>query len=392
MGAFKFAGRTDWELGENPLSLELERMRADGREIIDLTESNPTRCGFRYPPDVFLSPLASSDNLTYSPDPKGLFKTRKAIAAYCGTKGTAVDPEHVILTSSTSEGYTFLFRLLLNPGERVLIPAPSYPLFSFLAGLNDVQADHYFLEFTSGAWRIDFTSVEAALEKDTRAVVLVSPNNPTGSCVRKDDLAHLNDICEAQGVAIICDEVFSDYILEGHEDKFFSLAANSAVPTFVLGGISKALALPQMKLSWLMANGPAEYLAKALPRLEVIADTFLSVNTPVQQAAAKWLNAALGIQGQVRARVEGNARFLRDEFGRPGIAEVLPVEGGWYAVLKVPSAVPEGEWAVSLLIEDGVLVHPGFFFDFQEEGYIVVSLLLPPEKFAEGIRRLCGKI
>jgi len=321
-----------------------------------------------------------------------LLKTRQAIAAYYGAQGAAVDPEQMILTSSTSEGYSFLFRLLLNPGERVLIPVPSYPLFSYLAGLNDVRVDHYFLNYSDGEWRIDFTSIEAALEPDTRAIVLVSPNNPTGSCVRKADLAHLNAICEAQGVAIICDEVFSNYILEGHEDKFFSLAGNSAVPTFVLGGVSKALALPQMKLSWIMANGPAEYLAQALPRLEVIADTFLSVNTPVQLAAAQWLSAATGIQGQVKKRVEGNCRFVRDEFMRTGKGECLPVEGGWYAVLKIPSAVPEGDWAVRLLAEDHVLAHPGFFFDFQDEGYIVISLLLPPERFAEGIRRMGRKI
>jgi alanine-synthesizing transaminase len=280
----------------------------------------------------------------------------------------------------------------LNAGDRVLIPAPSYPLFSYLAGLNDARADRYFLQFSDGAWRIDFTSIEAALEEDTRAIVLVSPNNPTGSCVRKDDLAHLNDICEAQGVAIICDEVFSDYILRGHEKEFFSLAANSVVPTFVLGGVSKALALPQMKLSWIMANGPKGYLAQALPRLEVIADTFLSVNTPVQQAAARWLSGALEIQDQVRARVETNYRLLRDEIIRTGKGECLPLVGGWYAVLHLPSVVPDGEWAVRLLTEDGVLVHPGFFFDFQDEGYVVVSLLLSQEKFAEGIRRLCRKI
>jgi alanine-synthesizing transaminase len=392
MGTFKFAGRTDWEMGENPLSIALAKKRAGGAEIIDLTESNPTRCGFSYPPGVFLSPLAEAGSLAYSPDPKGLPWARQAIAAYYHARGVAVAVERMVLTSSTSEGYSFLFRLLLDPGERVLIPAPSYPLFAYLAGINDVRSDHYFLEFRNGEWRIDFTSLEAALEKDTRAIVLVSPNNPTGSCVRKEDLAHLNDICAAEGLVIICDEVFGDYIFTGQEKKFFSLAGNGDVPTFVLGGVSKALALPQMKLSWLIANGPAGYLDQALPRLEVIADTYLSVNTPVQQAAAGWLSSAEVIQRQVRVRVEDNLRFLHEALVGVGRGECLPVEGGWYAVIKAYSVVPEGDWALSLLEQDKVLVHPGFFFDFQEEGFIVVSLLLPPEKFKEGVRRLCRKI
>jgi hypothetical protein len=321
-----------------------------------------------------------------------LLKTRQAVADYYGTRGVALDPERVVLASSTSEGYSFLFRLLLNPGEGVLIPAPSYPLFSYLAGINDVRFDHYFLEFRKGEWRIDFTSLEAALEKNTRAIILVSPNNPTGSCVRKEDLAHLNEICAAEGLSIICDEVFSDYIFQGQEKSYFSLAGNSKVPTFVLGGVSKALALPQMKLSWLIVNGPAGYLSAALPRLEVIADTYLSVNTPVQHAAVAWLPSAQDIQGQVRARLEENYRFLREEATRSRKAECLPVEGGWYAVLKSPSVIAGAEWAVRLLEEEGVLAHPGFFFDFQEEGFIVVSLLLPADRFADGVRRLLQKI
>ena len=288
VGTFKFAKRTSWEFGENPLSLALEQARRSGKEVIDLTESNPTRSGIHYPPDVFLGPLARIESLRYIPHAKGMLQTREAVAAYFKVRGTFVDPERMILTSSTSEGYSFLLRLLLNPGERILIPAPSYPLFSYLAGLNDLVVDRYFLEFRNGEWRIDFLSLEAALEKDTRAIILVSPNNPTGSCVKREDLAHLNEICAAEGVAIICDEVFGEYIFEGHQKDFFSLASNCVVPTFVLGGLSKALALPQMKLSWIMASGPEDYLAQALPRLEIIADTYLSVNTPVQIAAMAW--------------------------------------------------------------------------------------------------------
>jgi alanine-synthesizing transaminase len=392
MGEFHFAGRTSWELGDNPLSIALGKKRAGGEEVIDLTESNPTRCGFSYPSDIFLSPLVGAQSLVYSPDPKGLLRARQAVAAHYGARGVGVDPQHMVLTSSTSEGYSFLFRLLLNPGERALIPAPSYPLFSYLAGINDVRFDHYFLEFRNGEWRIDFTSLEAALEKDTRLIVLVSPNNPTGSCIRKEDLAHLNAICAAEGIAIICDEVFGDYIFTGHQEKFFSLAENRAVPTFVLGGVSKALALPQMKLSWIIANGPPGYLDQALPKLEVIADTYLSVNTPAQLACLDWLKSADVIQRQVASRTESNFQFLRQEVARTGRGECLPVEGGWYAVLRVPSIVPESEWAVRLLEDGGVLVHPGFFFDFQEEGFIVVGLLLPPEKFAEGVERLCRRI
>ncbi|MBF0569953.1 MAG: pyridoxal phosphate-dependent aminotransferase [Candidatus Omnitrophica bacterium] len=385
----KFSKRTDWQLGENPLSLALAESRAKGIPIIDLTESNPTRCGFSYPQDVFLTPLAGEENLTYAPHPKGMLKVRQALATYYATKGVRILSDYLVLTSSTSEGYSFLFRLLMDPGDKVLVPAPSYPLFSYLADINDVGVEHYQLRLEDGRWRINFESIEMALDSNVKAIILVSPNNPTGSFIKKDELEILNRLCAAHGVAIICDEVFGDYIFEDHYKDYLTLAGNKAVPTFVLGGLSKALAMPQMKLSWIALNGPADFIDQALPRLELIADTFLSVNTPVQNAAVGWLSNMAVIRDQVMARVLGNYVFLRHICAEKGIGECLTVEGGWYATLHCPSVSSGEEWAIELLRKEGVYVHPGYFFDFMDEGYIVLSLLPERVVFEEGVEKLC---
>jgi hypothetical protein len=267
MNTFSVSDRTNWELGENPLSLALARLRSSGEEIFDLTESNPTRCGFSYPPEIFLQPLLSQDNLVYAPHPKGMLKARQAVSAYYLKRGVVVDPERLFLTSSTSEAYSFLFRLLFEPGDHVLVPAPSYPLFSYLAGLNDVVVDYYQLSLEADGWHIDLSSIESAAMSITKAVILVSPNNPTGSCVKRAELSELNAIAGRRGMSLICDEVFAGYLLDAQENICPTLAENSAVPTFVLSGLSKALALPQMKLSWIAVNGPAVFIDGCLPRL-----------------------------------------------------------------------------------------------------------------------------
>ena len=389
---FSFSERTNWELGENPLAQALTELRSSGAEIFDLTESNPTRCGFSYPPEMFLSPLASTDNLFYAPHPKGMLRARQAISDYYAARRASVDPERLVLTSATSEAYSFLFRMLFEPGDRVLVPAPSYPLFSYLAGLNDVEVDHYPITLRDGAWAIDTVSLESSVKTITRAVILVSPNNPTGSCVKTAELAALNAIASRHGLSLICDEVFSDYIFGTNPDICPTLAENSGVPTFVLSGLSKALALPQMKLSWIAANGPEPILRQSLDRLEVIADTYLSVNTPVQNACAAWLPGSAAIRDQVLARVKENFAFLKEAVGSDGKGNVLPVEGGWYAVLRVDLDDPEDEWAVRLLRERRVYVHPGFYFDFEDEGNIVLSLLPPPERFREGVQRMLAAL
>lgn len=389
---YHFAGRTNWQMGENELSRELEALRAKGSVILDLTESNPTRCGFSYPSETFLTPLANPANLSYVPASKGMLKVREALTGYYARKNIRVSPENLILTSSTSEAYSFLFRLLMEPGDKVLIPAPSYPLFSYLADINDVRVEHYYLRLEEGRWRINLESIEHALDKRTRAIILVSPNNPTGSFLKKDELEALNTLCAAHHMAIISDEVFADYLFPGQEKDFVSLAGNVEVPSFALSGISKAMALPQMKLAWIAANGPAGYLADATARLEIIADTYLSVNTPIQNAAAAWLGDTSAIRDQVMARVVGNYEFLRHALEESGAGECLLVEGGWYGVIHVPSISADEQWAVELLKKDGVYVLPGFFFDFQSDEYLVVSLLPERTDFEEGVSRLCRRI
>ena len=384
-----FAKRTDWELSENPLSLELNALRAKGVHLFDLTESNPTRAGIVYPPEL-LAPFSDPANLVYAPHPKGMLKAREAVARYYADKHLVLSPEDFVLTSSSSEAYAFLFRLLMDPHDRVLLPAPSYPLFSYLAGLNDVDVAYYRLFFDGEAWRIDFDSLEEAADRDAKAVILVSPNNPTGSCVKPDEIARLNALCSKHNMAIISDEVFADYIFDENRTGYRSLAGNTGTLSFALGGLSKAMAMPQMKLGWIAANGPKKQVQAALARLEVIADTYLSVNTPVQNAAGVWLPARAAVRDQVMARVRANYDHLVRVAS--GAVKVFPVEGGWYAVLKTRLGVPEEEWALELLREAHVFVHPGYFFDFDEEGYVVVSLLTPEDTFREGIARLLASI
>jgi aspartate/methionine/tyrosine aminotransferase len=383
-----FAVRSNWDLSTNPLSLELERLEKEGVGVIDLTESNPTRAGFDYSHGILLDPFLSADNLVYSPDPRGLLRARQAVSDDYARKGVNVQLERLWLTSSTSEAYSFIFKLLLEPGERVLVPAPSYPLFSYLAGLHDVQVDYYPLVYNGSRWSIDLEALEAAFTPAVRAIIVVSPNNPTGSLVSVSELEALNRLCLDRRAAVICDEVFSDYLIAPAPDACKTLAGNSQAPTFVLGGLSKSLALPQMKLSWIAVNGPADFLGGALARLEMIADTYLSVSAPVQNACGSWLARGEAIRSQVMGRLQRNYSFLREEAAHGGKAVVLPVEGGWYAVMKVAPGMPVDEWVIRLLRQRHILVHPGFYYDFDGDGYVVISLLPRPDIFDRGVRDL----
>lgn len=385
-----FSARTNWELSENPLSLALDGLKARGIGVLDLTESNPTRAGFSYPAQAIVDALSDRANLQYEPLAQGMLTAREAVAAYYGRRNIVIDPRHLTLTASSSEAYTFLFRLLADHGDKILLPAPSYPLFAYLAGLNDVEPLYYRLHFNDEAWELDTDSIISAAEQAkgrARAIVLVSPNNPTGSFMRREDFVRLNEICARFGLAIISDEVFSDYIWGGHSDEFASAAGNDGVLSFALGGLSKALALPQMKLGWIAANGPEGLRKEALARLDVIADTYLSVNTPVQRACAAWLRLDQDIQGQILRRVTGNFAYLQSALRDSGIF-LYPVEGGWYAVIRSSRFAPEDEWALGLLKEKHVYAHPGFYFDFAREGHVVLSLLPKEEVFQEGIGRL----
>lgn len=379
-----FARRTEWDLRPNRLSKLIAELRGRGEEFIDLTDSNPTRAGFRYP-DGLLQQLADPRSLSYEPDPRGLLTARQMVAGLFAAKGAEVRPEQIFLTASTSEAYSMLFRLLADPGEEILVPQPSYPLFGFLAGLNDLETVSYPLRLgPDGRWRMGLKEIEEAMSARTRALVLVHPNNPTGSAVSAEEWERLLSLCARRGVAIISDEVFAEYMERPVVPA--TLLSEKGGLVFALGGLSKWMGLPQMKLAWIACAGPAGKVSEALARLEVISDTMLSVNTPVQAAFPAWAAAAPGIQQQIRARTAENRRWLGSAL--PPLISLLAADGGWNAVLKLSAVEDEEEWACSLLEERRVLAHPGYFYEFEEQGIAVVSLLPPPPVFQEGVRRL----
>jgi alanine-synthesizing transaminase len=377
-----FSERTNWKLAPNRLTEAQRELQAAGRELLDLTVSNPTRAGFELENDLVLQALTNPQSLDYDPQPKGLLSARQAVAEYYRGK---IDPESLILTTSTSEGYSYIFRLLCNPYDEILVPKPSYPLFEFLADLQDVKLVPYPLLYDHG-WQIDFPSLYTALTPRTRAVVLVHPNNPTGSFVAADEQVTLNKFCQENGLALIVDEVFLDYAHDGTRRQSF--VANEDALTLTLSGLSKISALPQMKLAWIAASGPSGQLTAALDRLEVIADTYLSVNAPIQLAAAHLLKVRNKIQPLLRERVQTNLRELDRQLSGQKTCQRLEVEGGWYAVLRVPVTQSDEDLAIALLRQHSVLVHPGHFYDFPADGYLVLSLITSFTQFKPGIGRI----
>jgi alanine-synthesizing transaminase len=390
-----FARRTSWNLTPNRYTEALAEHRRAGREVLDLTASNPTVIGLRYSDDELLKALAHGEALTYTPESKGLPAARQAVASHYAQHGSLVSPDNLILTTSTSEAYSFLFRLLCDPGDTVLVPTPSYPLFDFLADLHDVKLEPYELIYDHG-WQIDFHSVQDAIERARRAgsrcraVLAVHPNNPTGSFVKPREAEELNRMSAANEMAIIADEVFLDYSLA--KDAPLTFSSNSAVLTFTLSGLSKISGLPQMKVAWIAASGPQPLLSDAMGRLEVIADTYLSMNAPLQWAVPVMLDERHGIQRQLRQRTLENLALLDSELASQQLCRRLEVEGGWYAVLRIPAVGSDEDFAIALLRETGVLVQPGHFYDFASEGYLVISLITPANEFPEGIRRLLAFI
>jgi aspartate/methionine/tyrosine aminotransferase len=368
----------------NALSRAIAARRAAGRTIVDLTESNPTRSGFRYPPDLLL-PLASEAALHYDPHPFGLSSAREAIARDHARRGVAIDPDHIILAASTSEAYTWLFKLLCDPGDAVLVPRPSYPRFEHLTALEGVRAVPFSLEY-HGRWEIDFATLEDA-PRGTRALIIVSPNNPTGSYVSAREAERLFATCRERGWTLIADEVFADYPLEV-EAPFTDLASHSGVLAFSLGGLSKSVGLPQLKLAWLVAGGPPEARVAALSGLELIADSFLSVSTPVQIATPTLLECGAAVRAQIHQRLRDNLVMLRELARDFPACQVLTVEGGWSAVVRVPATQTEDQLILGLLDTEGIVVHPGYFFDFAREAFVVTSLLPPTETLREGALRL----
>ncbi len=356
---------------------------------MDLTESNPTRAGFSYPGDL-LAPLADARALEYDPQPLGLWPGRAAAAADFRRRGIVLSADRVALTSSTSEAYALLFKLLCDAGDQVLVPHPSYPLFEHLTQMESVTAVPYSLEY-HGAWRIDLDSVRAAAGDRVRAILIVSPNNPTGSFLHRDDLAELAELAAARNLPLIGDEVFADYRLDPSPASTHVLAA-SEVLTFSLGGLSKSAGLPQLKLGWIGFGGPSAKVDEAIAAYEIIADTYLSVSTPVQAAAAELIERGAAIRGQILARVKRNLESLRTHATSFPAVAVLPVEGGWSAVLQVPSVGSEEALVLDLLDNDDILVHPGYFFDFPREAFIVVSLLVEPALFDQAIARVLPRV
>ncbi|WP_348270128.1 pyridoxal phosphate-dependent aminotransferase [Edaphobacter paludis] len=380
---FRFSRRTGWDVGESGFAAAIREARAAGRRIYDLTVSNPTICGFEYDAEGWLAPLSNQEALVYDPDPKGLLLARTAVAEYYREHGAVVDPNAFVLTTSTSEGYGYLFRLICDAGDEVLVAQPSYPLFDFLADLEDVKLRPYPLFYDFGWW-IDFAELERGIGPRTKAIVVVHPNNPTGHGTKAVERERLQEICARHGLALIVDEVFLDYSLHrADSEELVSFAVGPhPVLTFVLSGMSKIAGLPQMKVAWIGGFGPEAVQREAMGRLEVIADTFLSMNAPVQMALPFWLEGRKGIQEQILERVRVN--LARAEAS--GV-EVLRLEAGWCAILRLSRG---GEVAEELLREWGVIVHPGSFYGIAEDSRVVISLIGPVDEFAGGMARIGG--
>jgi alanine-synthesizing transaminase len=371
-----FSRRTRWDTAENSLAEAIRRARDNGRELVDLTISNPTVCGFRYDDEAVLDALRNCAAMTYDPSPRGILSAREAVARYYAEHGAEVDPGQIVLTVSTSEAYSFLFRLLCDPEDAVLVAQPSYPLFEFLADLDDVRLESYSLFYDFGWW-IDFVDLERRIGPQTRALIVVHPNNPTGHATRPAERERLQELCARRGLVLIVDEVFLDYGLSGPVESF----ATGSHPclTFVLSGLSKIAALPQMKVGWIGVFGPDEERLAALERLEIIADTFLSLNAPVQLALPEWLAGREVVAEQIRERVRVNLAVIDG---------ALPVEAGWSAVVRLPQRVGSADLAARLVREIGVIVHPGSFYGIPQNNHVVVSSIGEVEVFRRGAEML----
>ena len=381
-----FARRTAWQSESNRFTQAREARRGSGREVLDLTESNPTRCRFEYPAGS-LDTLRDPAALDYAPEAQGIRPAREAVSAYYAERGDTVPPERLLLTTSTSEAYTWAFRLLCDPDDEVLIPAPSYPLFEYLASIQDVVPVRYPLFYDHG-WHVDVHDLEQAVTERTRAILVVNPNNPTGSYLQAAELEAMNRLCSGRGLALVVDEVFLDFSNDAKPRP--SLANNRAALTFTLSGLSKIAGLPQMKVAWMAVSGPDAQVEQGLARLEIIADTYLSMNTPVQLALPTLLSSRAGFQKQLHERVCTNSKALDAALIAVHSVERLETEGGWYAILRVPQTASDEDLAIALLEEQGVVVHPGHFYDFSAEGYLVLSLITPLAIFREGTTRLAA--
>ncbi|MGA2102388.1 MAG: pyridoxal phosphate-dependent aminotransferase [Candidatus Sulfotelmatobacter sp.] len=404
----RFSERTNWRLEQNRFTQALEEARARGAKLLDLTASNPTRVGLQYDEAGILSAFGSPEVFDYDPQSKGLLAARESVAAYYRDEHDVrdLDAAKIVLTTSTSEGYSFVFRLLCNAGDELLVPKPSYPLFEFLADLQDVKLVPYPLIYDHG-WQMDFPSLAGAVTHRTRGVVVVHPNNPTGSYLKAAEVRMLNSFCREHELAVIVDEVFLDYGLRTSEAKtpsyeelnrsaesarpseeHCSFAGNREALTFTLSGLSKIAALPQMKVAWVVTSGPPDVAQEAIARLDVIADTYLSMNAPIQWAVPVLMEQRKNIQRQLLERVKTNLAELDRQLAGQQACQRLSVEGGWYAVLRVPVTRSDEELAIELVREKAVVVHPGHFYDFPSDGFLVVSLISDEKEFSAGTAKL----
>ena len=383
-----FSSRLPASLPSNRLAEAVRRRRAAAGDLLDLTASNPTAAGFRYPAGL-LDGLADAGNLTYAPEPTGMAAARDAVAHEFDRRGTPVSPENIVLTASTSEAYSHLFKLLCDAGDDVLVPQPSYPLFEWLTRLDGVRATPYRLEY-HGRWMLDVDAIRRARTSRTRALLLVNPNNPTGSFLTRADFAALS--AGVPEIPLVGDEVFWDFPLPGAPAERAGVLESAHDLVFSLGGLSKSAALPQLKLGWIALGGAAANVTAAREKLELIADTYLSVSTPVQASAAALMAAAPGVREQINARTRRNLSALGAAIDRHPALKLLRAEGGWSAIVRVPATRSEEELVVTLAEEDGVLVHPGYFFDFEREAFVVISLIVPPDDFDEGIARILRRV
>lgn len=386
-----FSLRTNWDLAPNALAAAIAARRGAGQELIDLTESNPTRVGIEYPAREIRNALCDERSLRYEPCPFGLWDARCAVAEMYVQQGIRVDPDQIVLTASSSEAYGFALKLLCDPGDEILVPRPSYPLLDDLAKLEDVSLRSYALLY-DGRWHIDTESLCRSVTDRTRAIVVVSPNNPTGSCMTRAEHEAMQQVAAAHDLAVVSDEVFADYVWQRDRDRVCCVASKASALSISFGGLSKSACLPQMKLGWMVLGGPCALLADAMAKIEMIADTYLSVGTAAQHALRALLGLRHRMQEQLSDRIAGNIETLDRVFGENSMVTPLEIEAGWYGIVRVPATMADEVWCVLLATHDGVVVHPGSFFGFGAGGFLVLSLIAPAHLFEEGVRRLQARV
>lgn len=385
--AFSFSKRIYWSTEENILTQKISDLKKAGIQLLDLTVSNPTLCDFNYLNQDLLQPFLNAKNLVYDPEPHGLLESREALCAYYADLGIQIHPSQIFLTANTSEAYAFIFRLLCEPHESILAPEPSYPILEYLSSINDLRLLRYPLTYAK-KWAIDLETIADYYHQGPKATLVVHPNNPTGNYINEEERLLLDKLNRSINSAIISDEVFYPFSLESKVAQPTSFASNREVLTFTLGGISKFLGLPQMKLSWVIVSGPKDLRKQAIERLEIVSDTFLSAGTPAQTALPQWLQQGAAIQGEITERIRGNYDHLKNKLARETHLQLMVSEGGWNAVIRCPSSRSDEAWALSLLDHQHVVTHPGYLFDFTQGAYLVVSLLVKSEIFQEGIRKI----